>query len=77
MALLRKEFTRAQHRSYTRRVCECQLCLRRIPAKEVANMDHPMEMKYICDITNFSHGNIFRCHLNICQVYVKYMSDIF
>ena len=25
MALLRKEFTRAQHRSHTRRVCACQL----------------------------------------------------
>ena len=25
MVLLSKEFTRAQHRSHTRRVCECQL----------------------------------------------------
>ena len=25
MALLRKEFTSAEHRSHTRRVCECQL----------------------------------------------------
>ena len=30
MALLRKELTRAQHRSHTRRVCECQLFLRSV-----------------------------------------------
>ena len=30
MALLRIEFTRVQHRSHTRRVCECQLFLRSV-----------------------------------------------
>ena len=40
MALLRKEFTRAQHRSHTRRVCESQLFLRSVLCVSIKCFDH-------------------------------------
>ena len=39
MALLRKEFTRAQHRSHTRHVCECQLFLRSVLCNGISCLD--------------------------------------
>ena len=39
MALLRQELTRAQHRSHTRRVCECQLFLRSVLCDGISSLD--------------------------------------
>ena len=39
MALLRKEFTGAQHRSHTRRVCECQIFLRSVLSDAALSRD--------------------------------------
>ena len=39
MTLLGKEFTRAQHRSHTRRVCECQRFLHSVMASAALTRD--------------------------------------
>ena len=39
MALLRNEFTRVQHRSHTRRICECQLFLHLVLCDGISCLD--------------------------------------
>ena len=47
MALLRKELTKAQHRSHNRRVCEWQLFLRSGSVKALATMTRDRVLHYL------------------------------
>ena len=47
MAPLRKEFTRGQHRSYTRRVCKCQLFLRSVLCDGISCLDQKSSLHYL------------------------------
>ena len=47
MALLRKEFNRAEHRSHTTRVCERQLFLRSVLCDGISCLDQRSSLHYL------------------------------